>query len=33
MYPVEKDMIVVPNQKKDVDYYENPSLTYFMDEL
>ena len=32
--PKEENVIVVPNnKKKSRDYYENPSLSYIMDEL
>ena len=33
MYPNMEKMIIVPNPKKNGDYYENPSLTHFMDKL
>ena len=33
MYPIVENMIVVPNQKKNGDYLENPILTHFIDEL
>ena len=28
----EKSMLIVPNHRKNVDYDENPSLSYLMDE-
>ena len=33
MYPNEVNMIVVPNNKKNGDYYEYPSLSQFKDKL
>ena len=33
MYPTEENMIIVYNNKKNGDYYEYPSLSYFVDEL
>ena len=33
MYANEENMIVMPNHKKNKDYYENPSLSYLIDEL
>ena len=33
MYPNAVNMIVVPNNKKNGDHYENPSLTHLMDNL
>ena len=33
MYPNVENMIVAPYHKKNGDYYENPSLTHFTDEL
>ena len=33
MYPNMENMITVPNHKKNGDYYENPSLIHFTDEL
>ena len=33
MYPKEKNMIVVPNHKKNEDYYQKLGLSYLMDEL
>ena len=33
MYPNVENVIVVLNYKKNRDYYENPSLTHFTDEL
>ena len=32
-YPKEENVFVVPNRKNNGDYYENPSLTHFMDKL
>ena len=32
MYPNVKNMIVVPNHKKNGDFYENPGWPHFMDE-
>ena len=33
MYPNEENMIVVPNNKKNGDYYEKHSLTHLIDKL
>ena len=33
MYPNEMNMIVVPNNKSNGDYYDNPSLSHFTNEL
>ena len=33
MYPNVENMIVMPSQKKNVDYYENPSLAHLKDKL
>ena len=33
MYPNAKNMVVVPNHKSNGDYYENLSLSHFMDGL
>ena len=32
MYPNEVSVFTMPNQKKDKDYYENPSLPHLTDE-
>ena len=33
VYPNEVNMIIVPNNRKNRDYYKYPSLSYFIDEL
>ena len=33
LYPNVGNIIIVPNRTKNGDYYENQSLTYFMDKL
>ena len=33
IYPYTENMIIVPNNKKNGDYLENPSLSHFTDEL
>ena len=33
MYPNKENMIVIPNNKRNKDYYENPSLSDLMDEF
>ena len=33
VHPNVENMVVVPNHNRNGDYYENPSLSYFMDEL